>query len=194
MGKQNRRNSFSFFFIESILVTHEYVYIYKYISINFFLVTFRNTRINSPLPPGDTLLRDRVHEFYDIRLLGRFLTRVPRGQDIRRQIHKKKKERRGSWPRFAVQETRLERWTMFSTFPATRFYCDTVVISLRSPHYLPYPSWKDFILEKGSVVETLGEIRSSSRPACIFGFSRNSPPVIRGILTPSRVLISIRKI
>lgn len=102
-------NFFSLENISSICLIHEYTYthIYIYFMIyNFFLVTFRKTRITNKLPRSSNIqLRDSgVHEFYDIRLLRRFLTRVPgrrgRGEKMYegKFIKKGKEIRRGqSW-------------------------------------------------------------------------------------------------
>lgn len=92
-------NFFSLENISSICLIHEYTYTHTYIYFmiyNFFLVTFRKTRITNKLPRSSNIqLRDSgVHEFYDIRLLRRFLTRScsweegERREDVRRQIHK----------------------------------------------------------------------------------------------------------
>lgn len=127
-----------------------------------------------------------MHEFYDIRLLGRFLTPCSRGKIYEGKFIKKKEGEGEEAATFRGPRNSSRAVDNVFYFSGDTLLLSTVVISLRSPHYLPYPFWEDFILEegKGSVVETLGEIRSSSRRAFFVYsvFPEIHPPVIKRIL------------
>lgn len=156
-------NFFSLENISSICLIHEYTHthIYIYFMIyNFFLVTFRKTRITNKLPRSSNIqLRDSgVHEFYDIRLLRRFLTRVPgrrgRGEKMYegKFIKKGKEIRRGqSWASHRFRGPRNSSRAVDNVFYFFRWHA-FIVFHFSLPPLEGFYHGERF-------VETLGEIR-----------------------------------